>query len=120
MKFVIQGKLPSLNEYIRDCRGNKYLANKRKKDVQKRIYGDYLATNEGTLGNPPYSVKLHFVEPHKRRDIDNVMFGSKYIFDTLVFNNVIENDNQTYIKSIEIEVSTDKDNPRIEVEFMEE
>ena len=37
MRFVIDMKLPSLNDYIRACRSNKYLAAKYKRDVEADI-----------------------------------------------------------------------------------
>lgn len=34
-KFIIKGKLPSLNDYINLCRGNKYGANQKKENRAK-------------------------------------------------------------------------------------
>ncbi len=37
IKFVVKGQLPSLNEYITQCRNNKYGANKWKHKYQELI-----------------------------------------------------------------------------------
>ena len=122
-RFVIYGKLPGLNEYTRTNRGNKYLANKMKQDIQKNIC-KYIAFGVSMrdlekVDRYPIGLKIKWYEPNNRRDIDNITFGTKFILDSMVCMGIIENDSRKYVDSIEHSVLTDKENPRIEVEINE-
>lgn len=119
MKFVIYGRLPSLNEYIRDCRTNKYKANNTKKDCENSIIFAIRKANLQMVTNYPVLLKITWYEPNKRRDIDNITFSTKFIQDALVKSRILENDSQRYIVCLEHTVRTDKSNPRIEVEILE-
>ena len=122
-RFVIYGKLPGLNEYTRTNRGNKYLANKMKQDIQKTIckyivFGVSMKDLE-KVDRYPIGLKIKWYEPNNRRDIDNITFGTKFILDSMVCMGIIEDDSRKYVDSIEHSVFTDKENPRIEVEINE-
>ena len=122
-RFVIYGKLPGLNDYTRANRGNKYLANKIKQDIQKNIckyivFGVSMKDLE-KVDRYPIGLKIKWYEPNNRRDIDNITFGTKFILDSMVCMGIIEDDSRKYVDSIEHVVYTDKENPRIEVEINE-
>ena len=122
-RFVIYGKLPGLNDYTRANRGNKYLANKMKQDIQKNIC-KYIAFGVSMkdlekVDRYPIGLTIKWYEPNNRRDIDNITFGTKFILDSMVCMGIIENDSRKYVDSIEHSVFTDKENPRIEVEINE-
>lgn len=93
-KIEIPLKLPSLNDYIRVCRTNKYLSAKYKADTEQAI-GLYLAKM------PKYTtpIKIHFtwVEKRKNRDLDNVAFSKKFILDAMVKYGKLEDDNRNYV-----------------------
>lgn len=91
MKYEITMKLPSLNDYTKWCRGNKYLAAKRKAEIEAEI-GLYLEEMP-KYDNP---IKIHFtwVEGSKRRDLDNVCFAKKFILDAMVKHNKLKDDNR--------------------------
>lgn len=91
MKIEIPLKLPSLNDYTKWCRGNKYLAAKKKAEIELEI-GAYLAELP-KYDNP---IKIHFtwVEGNKRRDLDNVCFAKKFILDSMVKHNKLKDDNR--------------------------
>lgn len=87
-------KMPSLNEYIRACRTNPYVASKFKKDLESKI-GIYV----GALPRMTKPVRIHFhwVEENKRRDLDNVCASKKFILDALVRFGVLTDDNRKYV-----------------------
>lgn len=95
MKFEIPMKLPSLNDYIRVCRSNKYLANKYKADIEQEI-GLYL------MKMPKWDkpIKIHFtwIESRKNRDLDNICFAKKFILDAMVKYGKLHDDNRKYVK----------------------
>jgi Holliday junction resolvase RusA-like endonuclease len=94
MKYVIDMKLPSLNDYIKVCRTNKFMASKYKKDIEDKI-GMFL------LKMPKYEkpIKIHFtwIEGNKKRDLDNICFAKKFILDAMQKFGKLENDNRKYV-----------------------
>lgn len=97
-KFVIDRKLPSLNEYTKINRYNKYAGNKMKADCQSYIQG-CIRYNLGNLKiEKPIVAHFTWVEENRRRDLDNIAFAKKFIFDALVNCGVLENDNTRYVK----------------------
>lgn len=91
MKYVINMKLPSLNDYIRVCRCNKFQANKLKADIEHQI-GLYLA--EMPKMDNPIKIHFHWIEGNKKRDLDNVCFAKKFILDAMVKYGKLKDDNR--------------------------
>jgi len=94
MKYEINMKLPSLNDYIRVCRTNKFLASKYKKDIEEQIH--YFLIKMPKYEKP---IKIHFtwVEGNKKRDLDNIAFSKKFILDTMVKYGKLKDDNRNYV-----------------------
>ena len=91
MTCEIDMKLPSLNEYINVCRGNKYEAAKFKRDIEAEI-GLFIG-HLPTFDNP-VEIQFHWIEGNKRRDYDNVAFAKKFILDALVKKGKLKDDNR--------------------------
>ena len=94
MRYEIPLKLPSLNEYIRECRKNKY-AGARYKAKHEQLIGLYL------MKMPRWTkpIKIHFiwVEGNKRRDLDNISFAKKFILDAMVKYGKLKDDSRKYV-----------------------
>lgn len=84
-------KLPSLNEYIKVCRSNVYMASKYKKDIELQI-GGYVSTLPKFTR--PVKIHFHWVECNKRRDLDNIASAKKFILDAMVKVGVLTDDNR--------------------------
>ena len=93
-KYIIDMKLPSLNDYIKVCRANKYNANKYKAKLEQEI-GLFLA--KMPKWNNPIKIHFHWIEGNKKRDIDNVAFAKKFILDSMVKNGKLTDDNRRYV-----------------------
>ena len=115
MVLKIPGRLPGLNEII---------------DAAKSHFGEYASMKEtytnmvGWLAKklPTYekvALIITWYEPNRRRDIDNIMAGQKFILDGLVQAGTIPNDSQRYIAGILHKFSVNAENPRIEVEVVD-
>lgn len=121
-RFVIEGRLPGLNEYTKACRGNKFAGAKMKKDAEE-IIGLYIlsAKNKGTLPREAIDkeiwIKYKWYEKDMKRDADNIVFAQKFIQDSLTHNKIIIDDTRKYITGFSHEILVDKQNPRIEVEI---
>ena len=120
--FEISGSLAGANEYINACRINRYMANKVKienqarirKGIEKAILGRSLTK----VYKYPCKLKIAWYEPNRRRDVDNVVFGVKFILDELVACGIIPNDSQKYVNQILNSVYCDPESPRIEVRIL--
>lgn len=109
--FVIDDKLPSLNDYINVCRRNKYNGAKFKKDVENLIL-IYIrnATVKKILTPTDKPVIVHFEwhEKTKRRDADNIASAKKYILDAMQTSGIIPNDNRKFVKGFTDAIIDDK------------
>jgi len=119
MIFEIPGRLPGLNEIIDAAKqGNgKY----QPYALMKEEYTNMITWIAKKL--PKYekvALIITWYEPDRRRDPDNIMAGQKFILDGLVAAKGIPNDSQKYIVSIIHRFRVDKQNPRIEVEILDE
>ena len=122
----IPKRLPSLNEYIDACRTTGRVGyyknrhwnkgNEMKQRVQKEIE-PYLK-KLGVFNNG-IRVNFTWIEPDRRRDLDGIAFGMKFIFDAMVNGGVIPDDSQRYVKGFNHYFEIDKKNPRILVEVIE-
>lgn len=96
LKFYVEGRLPTLNEYTRASRGNKYASANMKADAEELIILNMYSSAEGKA-KPPYFITFTWYESSKRRDKDNVCFAKKFILDALQKSKTIENDSNKYI-----------------------
>jgi hypothetical protein len=87
-------ELTDLNTYIQAERGNRFMASKLKK--QNTFIVSSLAMQQ--LPRLKKITKVTFIWKHKnkRKDMDNVEFSQKFIWDGLVQAKVIPNDNWKY------------------------
>lgn len=99
-EFLINHRLPSLNDYIDQCRFNKYTAATFKRGIDNLIIAEIYQQLKGVHITKPVIVHLHFVEENKKRDVDNVYSAAKYILDALVKRKVLENDNPKYVVDV--------------------
>ena len=90
-KYFIPLKLPSLNDYTSWCRGNKYLAAKKKAQIEEQI-GGYI--EDMPKWSKPIKIHFHWIESNKRRDLDNIAFAKKFILDALVKYGKLSDDNR--------------------------
>lgn len=94
MKYEINMKLPSLNDYIKVCRSNKFLSNKVKAKLEQDI-GLFLA--KMPRWTKPIKIHFHWIEGNKKRDLDNIAFAKKFILDSMVKYGKLNDDNRKYV-----------------------
>lgn len=113
-QFTIDGRLPSLNEYTRVNRRNRYEANKLKQKSQMDIS---IAIKNAHIKpiDEPIMLFIKWYEKDAKRDVDNIISAKKFILDALVNECVLKDDGRKYVKQCFDIVATDKENPRIEV-----
>ena len=90
-KIEIPFRLPSLNQYIDECRKNKFAGAKMKKNVESDI-GWYI--NLLPKYQNPIKIHFHWIEGNKKRDLDNICFAKKFILDSMVKHGKLKDDNR--------------------------
>ena len=88
--LIINEKLPSLNEVIRENRANRYAGAKLKKDIESIIGWAIKAAKLKPIINPCV-IDIEWHEATKRRDVDNIHSSVKFILDALVKNGILIN-----------------------------
>lgn len=121
MFFKINGKLPSLNEYLSACNRGYYVGGKMKKQVDDMIGWYIIAAVQCNTLYPtdrPITLRFRWHEKTKRRDPDNIVSAKKFILDALQKQGIIHNDSRAYIKGFTDEI-IDAKKDFIEVEITE-
>ena len=123
MEFIINEKLPSLNELINANRHNRFKGAKMKEEIddiislyimQARARGDIEPIDQ------PCIIFIDWHERTKKRDVDNIQSSQKFILDALQKTGIILNDNQRYVRQIYHEVIQDKsDYVKVRIEVIE-
>lgn len=114
-KVEIKMKLPSLNEYINECRKNRYAGAEMKKAIENDIM---LFINKLPKFENKIKIKFTWVESNKRRDLDNICFAKKFILDALVKSGHMRDDNRNYVIGFIDEFYYDKE-PKVVLEIEE-
>lgn len=93
-RVEIPFKLPSCNQYINECRRNRYAGAKMKKDIQEQIS---VYIRQIPKIDKPVKINFIWVEDNKRRDLDGICFAKKFILDALVQAGVLQDDNRKIV-----------------------
>ena len=122
-RMIINGKFPSLNQFIdanRTGKGHWNKGNKMKQDSQHEISAHILVQLKKVHIDRPVHISYDFYEPNKKRDLDNISgYFHKVFQDALVECGVIHNDSWHYITGFSDRFHVDSRCPRIEVLIQE-
>ena len=100
--------VPAMNEVL-NAKGNVFGYGKRRTSsytVMKKKYGRMIAAElvmqQCVPETPYYRIEPSFVwyEPYMRRDLDNIVAGHKFVFDSVVDVGILSNDNLLHIQKI--------------------
>jgi Holliday junction resolvase RusA-like endonuclease len=118
--LVIEGSLPTLNEYINTERSNKYAGAKLKKKTEQAIKAWIKRSEVKPVGSYPIHMEYTWYCKDKRTDKSNISsMGQKLIEDSLQKAGIIRNDGWGEIANFEHAFLVDKKHPRIEVVLIE-
>lgn len=127
-QFIIEGKLPNLNDYLKAERSRvggrngsfNTQGNVMKHQCQDRIIRCIRRDLRGLKINKPVVIHYDFYEENMKRDLDNVMSTAmKFTQDALVKANVLANDGWSCIKGISADFYVDARRPHILVTLEE-
>lgn len=105
--FVIQGRLPSLNDYVTANRSHWSKGAAFKRRVEEDIIWQIKAARVAPAGGP-VTVSFEWHESDKRRDLDNIFSAKKYILDAMQKAGIIVNDNRKCIRGLTDTLVDDK------------
>ena len=118
---TVEGRLTSLNEYVRAERASRYKAASVKRAETRRVRDAAVAQGAPSFDpSRPVTVTTTFYEPDMRRDADNVGFARKFVLDGLVAAGVIADDSRRHVPRCPDRVLTDRERPRVEVAVSDE
>lgn len=116
-KFVIEGRLPGMNDIIGVASRNRYASGTLKKKSTE-LCATY-ALQIKPIKNP-IKITCEWIEPNEKRDLDNISAGIKYILDGLVMSGRLQNDTRRWVRGItHLFPPADKANPRIIISLEE-
>ena len=101
-QFVINEKLPTINDIIRRTNRSRYGGARLKTDTDAIIKNYiYESLDAGRIKKvkKPVVILIDYYEG-KRRDVDNIQSSQKFILDSLVEAGVLVDDSQKYVKQI--------------------
>ena len=109
--------LPGMNEIIRAAKKPSWSDESYTKLKQSLLQELWLTILTAKLVRPsrPIRVVFNWYEPDKKRDIDNIRAGAKFIMDALVQAKVISDDGWACVVGMADTFSVDKDNPGVMV-----
>lgn len=96
-KFEIKRRLPSFNDYINECRKNRYAGAKMKQEIEYEIWLYIMQQLKGVIIEKPVFITFTWIEENGKRDLDNICFAKKFILDALQKTEVISNDNKKHV-----------------------
>lgn len=118
--FTVEGRLPSLNDYIRACRSGYHAGNRMKRECERIIFASAVSGEIPTIYRPVF-IRYRFYEGGKRRDKDNIAgIAHKFVQDALVKAGILRGDGWDYVTGFEDRFAVDHKRPRIEIELEEE
>lgn len=120
--FVIDQQLPSLNEYVNECRAHSIKGAKFKEEVEQQIWLYILrALSTKTLkrvSNYPVEINIEWHEKDYKRDVDNIKSAAKFILDTMVKTKIIKDDGRKYVSQV-YDLVVDDTKTKVVVEILE-
>lgn len=117
MIVTIPGELPDLNNYNNKQGINKFYGNKIKQDATEIV--EWCFKGKKKVVNYPINITFHWYCKNKMKDKDNIRFAAKFILDGMQKAGFINNDGWGEIGGLSDKYYIDKNNPRIEVEIIE-
>ena len=120
--FVIDQQLPSLNEYVNECRAHSIKGAQFKEEVEQQIWLYILrALSTKTLrrvSNYPVEINIEWHEKDYKRDVDNIKSAAKFILDTMVKTKIIKDDGRKYVSQV-YDLVVDDTKTKVVVEILE-
>ena len=114
VKFIIDGALPGLNEYVNSCRSGYRQGARLKRQTDDDLIWVLKSQFKGQL-NGCWDMDFKWFEKDKRRDHDNIASARKFILDAFVKCGILPDDGWKNVGDFTDTFLVDKERPRIEI-----
>lgn len=114
--LTVPGRFPSLNDYVSAERSDRQAGARMKREETDRVAWEALSQRVPAF-TEPVAVRILWVEPNRRRDLDNVAFAAKFVLDGLVRAGILQDDSQRWVRALQHTFEVDPDAPRVVVEL---
>lgn len=118
-RLIIPGRLPGMNDILKAPKGNRFRANQIKREAETKIAWCIKQQLRGVQIQGKVTLRYTWHEPNRRRDLDNIASGHKYVQDALVRAGVLAGDGWRHIVGFSDAFEVDKVSPRVEVTIEE-
>ena len=98
---------PTFNEYLNECRKNKFAGANMKRRIESDIAWFIDAM---PVYHKPIQIHFHWIEKNWKRDADNICYAKKFILDTMVAEGKITNDNRHHVTAFKDTFETGTEN----------
>lgn len=115
--LTITGELTDLNAYIKAMNSNRFAGNGIKQYETDRVVMEANKQRVPSIDTYPVHIVYRWYPKDRKKDVDNIVFGKKFINDGLVRAGVLENDSQKYLSGMSDFIEVDRNKPRVEVEI---
>lgn len=119
--YTIPGRLPGLNDLLKVRWGaetTRFWNHRIKKKATSQC-AQWAVAGLVPKFTKPIVLEINWIEPNRRRDVDNIRTGAKFILDGLVQAGKIPNDTQAWVARITDEFNVDPKTPRVVVKIRE-
>ena len=114
--LTIEGRLPSLNQYIAACRVKGIVGANFIKSVEEELIPLFKSQTKFRGINEKCWIDYVFYEANQKRDLDNIAsFAHKVVQDSLVKAGILHDDGWQQIAGFSDIFRVDKEHPRIEI-----
>lgn len=118
-KFTIYGTLPDLNAEIKAAKSHYAMYAKHKAAADDKVMWCVREQLPGIVISGGFALAVKWYMPNKRKDHDNVYFGTKYILDGMKKAGLIPDDNPNHFNGgASHEPGLDRKHPRIIVRVL--
>lgn len=116
--FMILGKLAGLNEIIDAAKKHRFKFEQLKNDARTLIRADIRRAKIKAVAKPCQLV-FTWIEPDKRRDLDNIAAAKKFIIDALRDEKILPNDGWVWVRGFSDGFTVCKEKPGVIVSIVE-
>lgn len=118
-KLEILGKLPSLNDYVNACRYNRFAGAKMKADVETNIMWQMKEQMKNVKVVPPVKLVFTWIEENNKRDLDNIASAKKFLLDSIVKLNILEDDSRKFVSGFTDNFPKSEKSAKVYIEIIE-
>ena len=98
IKYIFEGRLPSLNKYTKALNNNRYDGARMKRETEEALMWQIMAQGKKQASGK-VDILIKWYVKNKKEDKDNIVFAKKFILDALQKAEVIKGDSWKFLNT---------------------